>query len=246
MIPPSELTKSQIDRLGDRLRKGPVHDDDLQLLDSYRRSFRKGYEKVVTVIREQMGIEPTGRPQKTRTAIIEKLRRQNTRLSQMQDIAGCRIVVTDVPTQDELVERLRGVFTQLQIDDRRKQPSHGYRAVHAIIQESGKLIEVQVRTSLQHLWAEVSEKLSDIDPLIKYGRGDQDMLLVLDVMSKNICGQEIDEATHFTIMNSDDLSPDEEFKEAPRIVEILGRRVGIVSMLEAVREVFLRMKGPKR
>jgi ppGpp synthetase/RelA/SpoT-type nucleotidyltranferase len=35
------------------------------------------------------------------------------------------------------------------------------------------LIEIQVRTSLQHLWAEVSEKLSDqFDPAIKYGGGD--------------------------------------------------------------------------
>ena len=34
-------------------------------------------------------------------------------------------------------------------------------------------VEIQVRTELQHRWAEVSEKYSDaIDPAIKYGRGD--------------------------------------------------------------------------
>ncbi|HEX7958202.1 MAG TPA: hypothetical protein VF508_14745, partial [Pyrinomonadaceae bacterium] len=38
-----------------------------------------------------------------------------------------------------------------------------------------KPIEIQVRTELQHLWAELSEKLSDIiDPAIKYGGGNED------------------------------------------------------------------------
>src|SRR5262249_36534621 len=36
------------------------------------------------------------------------------------------------------------------------------------------LIEIQVRTLLQHVWAELSEKFSDvIDPAIKYGGGDE-------------------------------------------------------------------------
>lgn len=36
----------------------------------------------------------------------------------------------------------------------------------------GKPIEIQVRTALQHSWAELSEKYADvIDPAIKYGGG---------------------------------------------------------------------------
>src|SRR6266704_1936073 len=65
------------------------------------------------------------------------------RLTQIQDIAGCRIVTPD-------------------IIDRRDTPSHGYRAVHVIVRHSGKLVEIQVRTALQHLWAELSEKLADL------------------------------------------------------------------------------------
>jgi hypothetical protein len=42
-----ELSKNQIDRLGDRLRKGDINDDDLRMLDSYRRSFTNAYENVV-------------------------------------------------------------------------------------------------------------------------------------------------------------------------------------------------------
>jgi ppGpp synthetase/RelA/SpoT-type nucleotidyltranferase len=35
-----------------------------------------------------------------------------------------------------------------------------------------KAVEIQVRTKLQHLWAEISERLSDLlDPGLKYGTG---------------------------------------------------------------------------
>ena len=39
-----KISKTQIDRLGDRLRKGAITEEDLQLLDEYRRSFHNAYE----------------------------------------------------------------------------------------------------------------------------------------------------------------------------------------------------------
>ncbi|HEY0348651.1 MAG TPA: hypothetical protein VGC60_10910, partial [Pyrinomonadaceae bacterium] len=157
-----------------------------------------------------------------------------------QDIAGCRIVVADLLTQDEAIERLKTSFDKIHIDDRREHPSHGYRAVHVIVEVSGKLIEVQVRTALQHLWAEVSEKLSDVDPSIKYGCGDKDMLIILNVMSRKISEQELMEAAHLGIMGSDG---DDIFQEGPKLVGIMEGRLAIVSMLEAVRKVLPRVKG---
>ncbi|MDT5157340.1 MAG: hypothetical protein QOH51_1697 [Acidobacteriota bacterium] len=38
----TELTKTQVDRFGDRLRKGNITEADLRLLDQYRRSFSEG------------------------------------------------------------------------------------------------------------------------------------------------------------------------------------------------------------
>ena len=242
MLPSSNLSKNQIDRLGDRLRKGRL-DDDLRLLDSYRRSFSHSYEEVILRIREELGLESTGRPQKTNASIIEKLRRQNTRLSQMQDIAGCRIVAPDMLTQDELVERLKTLFPEVDVDDRREQPSHGYRAVHVIVENSGKLVEVQVRTQLQHLWAEVSEKLSGVvDANIKYGKGDKDILVILDTMSQKIREQEFAEAAHLRIMAADDTDEDEEFLEGPKFPEIMLGRLSIARMLHAISEVIPRLK----
>src|SRR5580765_6378681 len=98
------VSKTQIDRLGDRLRKGNISEPDLRLLDEYRRSFSGAYEFVVVRVRSELGLEPTGRPAKSTTSIAEKLQRESIRLTQIQDIAGCRLVVPDVREQERVTE----------------------------------------------------------------------------------------------------------------------------------------------
>jgi len=119
------LSKTQIDRLGDRLRKGSPSEADLRLLDEYRLSFGDAYDAIIRTIREKLQLEPTGRPDKTPSSIVEKLRRESIRLSQCQDIAGCRIIVPDVFTQDHITATLRDTFPETRVMDRRKNPSHG-------------------------------------------------------------------------------------------------------------------------
>ena len=180
------FSKNQIDRLGDRLRRGAIEDADLKLLDAYRRSFVPGYEKVIATIREVIAYHPTGRPAKSTTSIVEKLKRESIRLTQMQDIAGCRLVVGLIGTQNTVVRRLKSKLNAVVVD-RRKQPSHGYRAVHVIATADLKPIEIQVRTTLQHLWAEYSEKLADvIDPAIKYGGGPPELRDILERFSDTV------------------------------------------------------------
>jgi len=150
------------------------------MLDDYRRSFNAAYEVVVVTVRESLNLEPTGRPAKSTGAIVEKLQRETIRLSQMQDIAGCRVVVRDVLEQDRVVADLVSALPRATVADRRAAPSYGYRAVHIIVEVRGRLVEIQVRTALQHTWAELSEKLSDvIDPSIKYGGGPDDVKTAL-------------------------------------------------------------------
>lgn len=57
----AELSKSQIDRLGERLRAGAVSESDLRVLDEYRRAFSSAYESVVQIIRERVKHQPTAR-----------------------------------------------------------------------------------------------------------------------------------------------------------------------------------------
>jgi putative GTP pyrophosphokinase len=181
------ITKSGVDRLGARLKGGEPSDEDLRALDAYRKSFEPSYESVVTAIRKDLKLEPTGRPAKSTTSVIDKLRRESIRLSQMQDIAGCRLIVQNVVEQDRIVRKLRRRFTNAMVTNRRTKPSHGYRAVHVIVMSLGKAIEIQVRTRLQHLWAEVSERLSDsVGTALKYGGGPADVRSSMDVASESV------------------------------------------------------------
>ena len=155
------------------MRKGNLTDDDLRLLDEYRRSFAGAYDVVASAIRNELGLEPTGRPAKSTTSITEKLQRESIRLTQMQDIAGCRIIVPELAEQDRVAAALTKLFVQSTVVDRRQKPSHGYRAVHLVVVIDRRGVEIQVRTALQQLWAESSEKLADLlDSAIKYGGGD--------------------------------------------------------------------------
>lgn len=188
---PKEISKTQIDRLGDRLKEGNITEDDLRLLDQYRLSFTEVYEAVVGAIRRELSLEPTSRPAKSTTSISEKLRRESVRLTQIQDIAGCRLVVADISTQDATVESLCRLFERVTVIDRRQQPSHGYRAVHVVVNHGGKPIEIQVRTSLQQLWAELSEKFADvIDHSIKYGGGNESIRKLLALTSSEVADSE--------------------------------------------------------
>ena len=60
------LSKTQVDRLGDRLRKGIVAEEDIQQLDAYRRSFAESYDEIVAVVRDATQLEPTNGQPKAR------------------------------------------------------------------------------------------------------------------------------------------------------------------------------------
>ena len=103
-------------------------------MDEYRRSFRPAYDAAIATLRNNLGIEATGRPAKTTASIVDKLNRQHIRLTQIQDIAGVRVLVDSAVDQDQVVERLSNTFGDVAVDDRRANPSHGYRAVHVIVE----------------------------------------------------------------------------------------------------------------
>jgi ppGpp synthetase/RelA/SpoT-type nucleotidyltranferase len=166
------ISRSQIDKLGDRLLEDPIRPADYELLEAYREGFRAAYEAVVATIAARTSLAVSGRAAKSTTAIVAKLRRGTTKLSQMQDIAGCRVSVGSIKAQDELAAMLVAGFQRTKPVDRRSTPSHGYRAVHVIAWAYGKPVEIQIRTELQHLWAQLSERLADrFGSELKYGGG---------------------------------------------------------------------------
>jgi GTP pyrophosphokinase len=190
------------------------------------------------MIRTQLRLEPTGRSAKSTASLVEKLRRESIRLTQVQDIAGCRIVVTDIAEQDRVVASLCSVFPGGSLVDRRHNPSYGYRAVHVIIRHSGNLVEIQVRTGLQHLWAEVSEKLSDVfDPAIKYGGGSEQQRDALARASQSIEfleGLEEEVARYGTLEASERAQLLQDVAEAKaKTTELLSEIIGRIDRLRS-------------
>ena len=169
----STMTTSQVNKLGDKLRSQTELDSEtLQRLQDFRADYQAPMLKTQALVTELLGIDSTARL-KTVNTIVEKLKRERTRLSTMQDVGGLRIVVGHWRVdQDQAVHKLITLFGEAntEVDDRRVKPSHGYRAVHVIPRVDGYPIEIQVRTPLQDLWAQTVERLADrVGRAIRYG-----------------------------------------------------------------------------
>ena len=164
------MTKGQIDRLGDRLRHDPIDDQTLAELQEFRALYALPMQKAQALIKEHLGYEATARL-KTVNTTVEKLRRETTRLSQIQDIAGIRLVGDwFLEEQDLLVDEIVKLFDNAKVQDRRTKPSQGYRAVHVIAVVDERPIEIQVRTLQQDAWAQTMEKLADmVGREVRYG-----------------------------------------------------------------------------
>ena len=235
-------SKTQIDRLGERLKTGTVTDEDLEILDEFRRSHAGAYAEIIRRVRDYLDVAPTGRPAKSTTSIIDKLQRERLRLTQMQDIAGCRLVVSDSYLQSAVAESL---MNHLESDgikrtmvDRRESPSHGYRAVHIVASWLDKHVEIQIRTELQHLWSELSEKLSDIfDHRIKYGGGAIEIQTILLQASRLVSAHETKENEFGSFLNS--FSSDHEM--ATNMREIARRKVELENQRTALLDGFGKM-----
>ena len=119
-------------------------------------------------------------------SVVAKLRRKETPLATMQDIAGCRLTV---PTLADLRNAVSWLSENLTIerekDYTRTGQKGGYRAVHLIVlTSSGRHAEIQIRTEVQHAWANLSEQLAySIDRLIKAGGGPPEVRRRLLVLS---------------------------------------------------------------
>ncbi|HYO46158.1 MAG TPA: RelA/SpoT domain-containing protein [Gemmatimonadota bacterium] len=171
------MSTSQVDRLGERLRGAEIlSEEDLALLQRFRAEHEAALLEVQARLERAIpGVAQAARI-KTIQTLHDKLRRQPTKLSRIQDIAGVRIVEEmDLPTQDAMVTAIQREFPGSRVVDRRVYPTFGYRAVHVIVRIGRCACEVQVRTIPQHLWAEIVERLADLwGRDIRYG-GEPDL-----------------------------------------------------------------------
>jgi len=141
--------------------------------------------------------------------IVNKLARfPHMRLSQMDDVGGCRAILDDRDEIDAVIRRMRKNGWEIRrTDDYIADPKPtGYRAVHVIVRRDGRLVEIQLRTSGQHEWAEAVDRTAlrvdgplDVGPHgLKDGHGPPELLLYFEQAAYAIAleesGQAVDEA----------------------------------------------------
>jgi ppGpp synthetase/RelA/SpoT-type nucleotidyltranferase len=182
-------SRKQIDRAGNVLINEKSSEKEveqaLEVMDNWRKVhkyplyiFKKRLKKSAESIDKKSLIVQR---LKRLNSIIQKLRRYGgggtpMKLSRMQDIAGCRAVLSDVKSARRLYDEkyLKGKLKHERIKrDIQKQDyitypkEDGYRSLHLVYrynsQKEGKksfnglLVEIQIRSKLQHLWATAIE-----------------------------------------------------------------------------------------
>mgnify|MGYP003137010187 CR=1 FL=1 len=186
-------SKTQVDKAGALLRDwfatdrmmGDAESEAIATVWAFRQSFAYPMTKVSANLRYYVGNFNEGdivvaQRHKRLPRIIHKLhRQQRMRLSQMQDVGGCRAVVA---TQQAAYGVLHGIernWDVVRVDDYVSEPRPtGYRAIHAIVRRDGCAVEVQLRTDGQQVWADEVERLDGRTPyLLKDGEGPDDALV---------------------------------------------------------------------
>lgn len=172
-----KLSKTLIDRAGSALATDSEEDVDKYIMyvdafDEYRKLHLEPLSK--TTVELQHWLNSLGEEYfiaqrlKRKPQILRKLRRFSVRLSQLQDIGGSRIIVNKNIDVDKVINFLN---ERLDHSDELKvirrtdyrgegRDDSGYRACHIIIERDNMKIELQIRSKIQHYWAETIERTS--------------------------------------------------------------------------------------
>ena len=141
------------------------------------------------------------------SSILNKLKRDQTskmKMSRMQDVGGCRSVLPSIDKVNKLVElyeKSRGLKHKLSNKkDYIKNPKpDGYRSFHLVYkyysdkskEYDGLLIEIQIRTNLQHYWATAVETVDHFTrQAIKSNEGEKEWMDFFKLVSSAFANME--------------------------------------------------------
>lgn len=180
-----EYSKGQIDRAGEALITlpfgNPVRDSALTVINNWRSCHAYPLQIIkMTLLTRAKKIDSkalVAQRLKRLPSIALKLKQNpQMKLSQMQDIGGCRAVLRNVRYAHELVQLYEATKSKNPHDrpvlmekyDYIAPPKEdGYRGIHLVykyqsrsakrIVFNGQRIEIQIRSKLQHIWATAVE-----------------------------------------------------------------------------------------
>lgn len=171
------ISKTQIDRSGAFMSDESIEYDETKLkydliFDDYRKNHLEPLTKF-TISLQKWLLESgsnfyIAQRLKRKPQILRKLKRFSVRLTQLQDIGGCRIIVENNEDVDKLHKHIESIiqnsdkFKLVRTTDYREKgrDDSGYRALHLIILADEYMVELQIRSSIQHYWSESIERTS--------------------------------------------------------------------------------------
>ncbi|MFZ0664224.1 MAG: RelA/SpoT domain-containing protein [Acidimicrobiales bacterium] len=199
------VSKSQADKAGAILRRWwqstePATDEiqtAITVVWQYRALFGYPTTKVNANLRHYVrktGAELVTQRWKRLPRMADKLvRHPNMRLSQMQDVGGCRAILPDQNAVNSVLTGLRRNWDIITVDDYVATPQiTGYRAIHVMVRKDNLPVEVQLRTVGQQDWADEIERIDGLLPgwSLKDGDGPDDVVAYTKLLATVIASQE--------------------------------------------------------
>lgn len=237
------LSKSAIDRSGKALSSGSSINEEQfleydDILDEYRKSHLVPLTDITLKLQAWLTLFTTdyyiAQRLKRKPQILKKLVRLSVRLTQLQDIGGCRIIVENNDQVSKLIEYIKDRITRsnyfkiIRITDYREKgrDTTGYRAVHMVVERNGYKIEVQLRSRIQHYWAESIERTSVIYGYqLKSIEGDKFVLNYFKAVSDMFYDVELGANPHFSQRNA----IDQMRSQAEQIIKSSEKTTGTLS-----------------
>lgn len=200
-IKPGDYSKNNVNRIGEILR-------DIRKVEENSKEEREAFEtfnnwrashaypmhiitKDIRRLAKVISHDATcfQRLKRARAIIIKLLRFKEMKLSRIEDIGGCRVIMPNVELARTVAESyISKNKRHKRIKSREKNyinlpKEDGYRSIHLVYSYysrnkvgaifNGKIIEIQIRSQLQHIWATALET-NDLfnHQRIKFGQGD--------------------------------------------------------------------------
>ncbi|MEK6894155.1 MAG: RelA/SpoT domain-containing protein [Nanoarchaeota archaeon] len=199
-VKPGNYSKNNVDRIGEILRGNKKLEYSQEQLEAFNtfNNWRASHAYPLHIIMKNikkisLSICPEAicvqRLKRVKSIIIKLNRFPEMKLSRIEDIGGCRIVMPNVDLARKLMEQyISKNKRHKRIKSREKNyinypKPDGYRSIHLVYSYysinkvgevfNGKIIEIQIRSKLQHVWATALETVDLFShQRIKFGSGD--------------------------------------------------------------------------